>query len=91
MFHPSIRFQSTHLLLIETVDYTSVDDYAKEFNRKREEVGAHAPVFSCNCILNYLYCGLEGKKIPPYCGPVTFGEIAYQLLNQTLVYCEILG
>ena len=27
----------------------------------------------------------------PYTGPVTFGEIAYQLVNQTLVYCEIVG
>ncbi len=45
--------------------------------------------FSCNCILNYLYSELEGKKTPPMFGPMTFGEIAYQLLNQTLVYLEI--
>lgn len=30
-----------------------------------------------------------GKKTPPYAGPVTFGEVACQLLNQTLVHCEI--
>lgn len=30
------------------------------------------------------------KLIKPYAGPVTFGEIAYQLLNQTLVYAEIM-
>ena len=46
--------------------------------------------FSCNCILNYLYSELEGKKTEGVFGPVTFGEIAYQLLNQTLVYLEIL-
>lgn len=45
--------------------------------------------FSCNCILNYLYSELEGKKTPPMFGPMTFGEIAYQLLNQTLVYLVI--
>jgi len=45
--------------------------------------------FSCNCILNYLYSELEGKKTPPMFGPMTFGEIAYQLLNQTLVYLII--
>jgi len=46
-------------------------------------------VFSCNCILNYLYSELEGKKTEPFSGPVTFGEIAYRLLNQTLVYLEV--
>ena len=70
---------------------TNVDDYAKEFKTRIEKAGARNPVLSCNCILNYLYGDLTGKKIPPYTGPVTFGEIAYQLLNQTLVYCEILG
>ena len=80
--------------VFKNIDYrfaTDVDDYAKVFSQRRDEAGAHDPVFSCNCILNYLYCGLEGQKTPPYAGPVTFGEIAYQLLNQTLVYCEILG
>ncbi len=43
-------------------------------------------VLSCNCILNYLHCGLEGRTLGAMRGPATFGEIAYQLLNQTLVY-----
>lgn len=47
------------------------------------------PAFTCNCILNYLYSELEGKITNGYYGPITFGEIAYQLLNQTLVYLEI--
>ena len=70
---------------------TPVKDYATQFKKIIDEAGAKDPVFSCNCILNYLYGELEGKKTPPYTGPVTFGEVAYQLLNQTLVYCEILG
>jgi hypothetical protein len=45
--------------------------------------------FSCNCILNFLKLDLEGKKIGNITGPITFGEIAYQLLNQTLVNMEI--
>lgn len=45
--------------------------------------------FSCNCILNYLYSELEGKRLDVMPGPMTFGEIAYQLLNQTLVYLQI--
>jgi hypothetical protein len=47
------------------------------------------PVFSCNCLLNYLYAELEGKKTGNIKGPITFGEIAYQLLNETLVYLTI--
>jgi len=46
-------------------------------------------MFSCNCMLNYIHSGLEGKKTIGFTGPVTFGEIAYQLLNQTAVYVEI--
>ncbi len=66
-----------------------VGDYTEEFKKKAAATDAGKPVFSCNCILNYLYGNLEGKKTPPYTGPVTFGEVAFQLMNQTLVYCEI--
>lgn len=47
------------------------------------------PAFSCNCILNFLYGGLESSQFIPMPGPVTFGEIAYVLLNQTLVYLDV--
>ena len=46
-------------------------------------------LFSCNCILNYQYAELEGEKTKGFTGPVTFGEVAYQLLNQTMVYLTI--
>jgi len=68
-------------------------DYVKQFNERLRNEGSiesHRIAFSCNCILNYLYSELEGKKTEPFTGPVTFGEIAYQLLNQTLVYLEVL-
>ena len=68
---------------------TPVTDYERKFQEKINSTGATHPFFACNCILNYMYGGLEGMSIPPYLGPITFGEIAYQLLNQTLVYCEI--
>jgi hypothetical protein len=45
--------------------------------------------FSCNCILNYVYGQLEGKRTGYYTGPMTFGEIAYLLLNQTLVHLTV--
>ena len=44
------------------------------------------PVLSCNCILNYVHGKLEGRRTGPFTGPATFGEIAHQLVNQTLVY-----
>jgi hypothetical protein len=69
----------------------SVDDYAVSFAEQLQGFKDVKPIFSCNCILNYLYGKLEGKATPPFAGPVTFGEIAYQLLNQTLVYAEIIG
>ncbi len=48
--------------------------------------GQLAPAaFDCNCIMNYVHANLEGKSTGSITGPITFGEIAYQLLNQTLV------
>jgi hypothetical protein len=46
-------------------------------------------MLSCNCILNFLYAELEGKRTAGFVGPVTFGEIAYVLLNQTLVRLNV--
>jgi len=56
---------------------------------RKNQLSGDNVVFSCNCILNYLYSELEGRKTDPFVGPITFGEIAYQLLNQTLVYMEV--
>ncbi len=69
-----------------------VADYASAFIKQleTEQISGQNVHFSCNCILNYLYSGLEGKKTSPFAGPVTFGEIAYQLLNQTLVYLQVM-
>lgn len=44
---------------------------------------------SCSCILNFVHSGLEGRGAGLPAGPATFGEIAYQLLNQTTVYVTI--
>jgi hypothetical protein len=45
--------------------------------------------FSCNCILNYLHGELEGRRTGAAIGPMTFGEVAYQLLNQTMVHMTL--
>jgi hypothetical protein len=66
-----------------------ISDYAEEFNNRLSDIKSTNTVFSCNCILNFLYGGLEGKKIDVFEGAITFGEIAYQLINQTLVYVTV--
>lgn len=65
-----------------------ISDYARQFESTVSIDGQNL-FFSCNCILNYLYGGLEGKVTKNIKGPVTFGEIAYQLLNQTLAYVKL--
>jgi hypothetical protein len=76
--------------VFRNVDYrvaAPVKDYIQAF---KEALPRNTKaIFSCNCILNFLYSELEGKVTEGIYGPVTFGEIAYQLLNQTLVYLEI--
>jgi hypothetical protein len=67
-----------------------MEDYEKAFDERIAEIDDKSSVFSCNCILNYLYGSLEGKDLGGFYGPITFGEIAWQLLNQTLVYLQII-
>ncbi len=67
---------------------TPIQDYKNEFEKVLQE-NSITPIFSCNCILNYLYAELEGKKPGGITGPITFGEIAYMLLNQTMVYVSL--
>jgi hypothetical protein len=65
-----------------------VPDYVRTFQSAMPD--DDQPVgFCCNCILNFLYSELEGKKTGKMRGPITFGEVAYQLVNQTLVYLSI--
>lgn len=68
-----------------------VSDYAASFAEHLKGYEGTTPLFSCNCILNYLYGKLDGKATPPFAGAITFGEVAYQLLNQTLVHAEIIS
>ncbi|UYM17418.1 DUF6976 family protein [Endozoicomonas euniceicola] len=66
---------------------TPLADYAAAFASSLPQEGTDMQ-FSCNCILNFLYGGLEGKQagLP---GPITFGEIGYRLLNQTMTYLRV--
>ena len=65
-----------------------VGDYVNGFQAALPKLDTGI-TFSCNCILNFLYSNLEGKRTASITGPITFGEIGYQLLNQTLVYLTI--
>jgi hypothetical protein len=62
-----------------------VTDYAGSFDAQSDAPDQDRQVLACNCILNFLHAELEGKVTGGFVGPVTFGEIAYILLNQTLV------
>jgi hypothetical protein len=65
-----------------------VEDYPGLYQARLSinQLWAGNPFYSCNCILNYLAAGLEGKSAAKMIGPVVFGEIAYMLLNHTMVY-----
>lgn len=74
------------------VDYRlaqPVANYREAFRRRFADLDVSAAVFSCNCILNFLYGELEGQEVGGLHGPTTFGEIGYQLLNQTTVNLRI--
>ena len=78
--------------VFEGIEYKlakSIPDYSLAFHNHLEGISDASAVFSCNCILNFLYGELEGKSIEAFTGPITFGEIAYQLVNQTLVYVSV--
>jgi hypothetical protein len=63
-------------------------DYEENFRAELERRNVK-PIFTCNCVLNYLYAELKGKKTGHAAGPFTFGEIAWMLLTQTLVYVTL--
>ncbi len=67
-----------------------IGDYVTEFTKAIVKADPGKNVnFSCNCVLNFMYLDLEKKKTGAFVGPATFGEIAYQLLTQTMVYLTI--
>jgi hypothetical protein len=74
-------------------------DYAAEFARAAAEIALDKAAHACICALHYHYAGLmllkEDASPLPFCGPditapVTFGQIAYTVLNQTLT-CLTIG
>jgi hypothetical protein len=66
-----------------------VGDYVRAFESALPVGLGDAVALSCNCVLNYVNCSLEGRSTGGIVGPITFGEIGYQLLNQTMVYLTL--
>lgn len=66
-----------------------IGDYVGEFDKAVSSEGTPSSSFCCNCILNFMYGELEGKKTGQMTGPMTFGEVAYQLVNQTMAYLTV--
>jgi hypothetical protein len=64
-------------------------DYATAFRGRLADIDPSGVVLGCNCILNFMFGQLEGQAIGGMAGPATFGEIAYQLLNQTMVMVRV--
>ncbi len=68
----------------------SIGGYTQTFCSKAQAVleRENSIIYNCNCILNYLYGGLDKNHIG-FSGPTTFGEVAFHLLNQTFTYLAI--
>jgi hypothetical protein len=66
-----------------------VEDYEAAFKAKLASIDHSDYLFACNCILNFLNGRMRGKDIGGLYGPVTFGEVAWKVINQTLVYATV--
>jgi len=87
---PATGDVSFYAPVIAGVEYRparAMPDYAAAFAERLGQGGAGT--LSCNCILNYLHGAMAGQRTGRFTGPVTFGEIAYILLNQTLVTLDL--
>ena len=63
-------------------------DYEEKFEKEYKAIKEQIH-FNCNCLYNYFFANLEGKKTGDVTGLITFGEVAYLLLNQTMVYLTL--
>ena len=85
-----VMFYSPVFKTLEYKHAKPVANYAEKFTKKLSMGLGVEMVFSCNCILNYIYSGLDRYSRSDLSGPVTFGEIAYHIHNQTVVYLRII-
>ncbi|MBC6409190.1 MAG: hypothetical protein GDA42_01840 [Ekhidna sp.] len=65
-----------------------LSDYEEKFEKEYKAIEEQIH-FNCNCLYNYFFGNLEGKKTGDVTGLITFGEVAYLMLNQTMVYLTL--
>jgi len=68
-----------------------LDDYMGKFIEQTSSELGEQIIFSCNCVLNYIHSNLEKNSAFYTAGLSAYGEIAYQVLNQTMVYLRIIN
>ncbi len=85
-----VRFYNAVFDFLEYRHAKPIQNYSDRFTRTVMGGLAEQAIFSCNCFINYLHSELEGRHIDCIPGPTTFGEIAYQTLNQTMVYLRLI-
>jgi hypothetical protein len=79
--------------VFKTLSYrfaTPLTDFVAAFDRAVLAAEPGNIALACNCVLNYRQARLEGRRAGKFTGPVTFGEIAYIALNQTLACLSII-
>ena len=64
-------------------------EYSEVFRNRIQSIKNKECLFSCNCISNMMHGDLLKYDLGGFYGPYVYGEIAYQLVNQTLVYLQI--
>lgn len=88
--HGEIRFHSPVFKELTYRHAKPIDNYSEKFTKELTLRLHEKTIFSCNCILNFIYSGLDKYSSSGLCGPATFGEIAYHLHNQTVVFLRII-
>lgn len=85
-----VQFYNAVFNFLEYRQAKPIQNYPALFTRKIKNGHGVQAIFSCNCLLNYIYSELEGRQTDCIPGPATFGEVAYQTLNQTMVYLRVI-
>ena len=89
--HGEISFYAPVFSGVEYKHAKPVHNYIEQFVRNSSGAVGVQIIVSCNCVFNYVYSGYKNSDVLYTSGPFTFGEIAYQLLNQTMVYLRIIN
>jgi hypothetical protein len=84
-----VRFYAPVFVGVSYHHARPVEDYVDAFISALPTGLNERVALSCNCVVNFVNSSLEGRTTGDIVGPITFGEIAYQLLNQTMVYLTV--